>query len=60
MNSIGLLGVVRENDEELNCKKNAVKMVYEAWKYRNDKCYGNKVNNTNIGGNFIDKIVYRG
>lgn len=32
-------------------------MVYEAWKYRNDKCYGNKVNNTNIGGNVIDTIV---
>ncbi|XP_058742641.1 uncharacterized protein LOC131615169 [Vicia villosa] len=34
--------------------------IYELWSYRNDKSFGNSVNNKSIRKKIIDTIVYRG
>jgi hypothetical protein len=34
--------------------------VYAVWHLRNDICYGNNVNNSDIEENIINMIVYRG
>lgn len=34
--------------------------VYSIWKYRNDECFGNNVDNTMIGEKIIDILVYEG
>lgn len=38
----------------------AAKTIYEVWKYGNDICYGNNVDNNRIVDTIIDKIVHRG
>lgn len=38
----------------------AAETLYGIWRYRNDKSFGNTVDNTKIADNIIDMIVYRG
>ncbi|XP_058767868.1 uncharacterized protein LOC131641583 [Vicia villosa] len=34
--------------------------VYEVWQYRNERCFGHSVNNSDVEGKIINGIVYRG
>lgn len=36
-----------------------VETIYEAWKYRNDRCFENENNKNFIGDKIIDNIVFR-
>jgi hypothetical protein len=38
----------------------AAETIYALWKYRNDVCFGNGVNNTKIEDDIVNTIVYRG
>jgi hypothetical protein len=38
----------------------AAETIYTLWKYRNDVCFGNGVNNTKIEDDIVNTIVYRG
>ena len=39
-------------------KLTTAETIYGVWRYRNNKSYGNSVDNTQIVANIIDMIIY--
>jgi hypothetical protein len=41
-------------------KAAAAETIYMLWKYRNDRCFDNQIQDRNIDADIINTIVYRG